>query len=151
MSNVDKHKEQKRNDYLRHKIKRLQTVNTYRLKNKGLINKNRCQRKKTNINFRIICNLRGRIYHAVKYSSKSQKTITLLGCNLDELKIHLEKQFKEGMTWDNYGKNGWHIDHIIPCAVFDMSDPIEQKQCFHYSNLQPLWAKDNIIKSDNCF
>jgi DNA/RNA endonuclease G (NUC1) len=52
------------------------------------------------------------------------------------------------MNWENYGKNGWHIDHIIPCASFDLTDPKQQKNCFHYTNLQPLWAADNIRKSD---
>ncbi len=59
---------------------------------------------------------------------------------------HLEKQFKEGMTWENHGLYGWHIDHIIPCASFDLTDLEQQKKCFHYTNLQPLWAKENLIK-----
>jgi hypothetical protein len=58
----------------------------------------------------------------------------------------LEKQFTKGMNWKNYGK--WHIDHIKPCASFDLSLEHEQKLCFHFTNLQPLWAKDNIRKSD---
>jgi hypothetical protein len=70
----------------------------------------------------------------------------LIGCSMDELKIHLSSMFKEGMSWDNYGK--WHIDHIKPCASFNLSDPAQQKECFHYSNLQPLWAIENIKKSD---
>jgi hypothetical protein len=52
------------------------------------------------------------------------------------------------MTWQNYGYYGWHIDHIKPCASFDLRKPSEQRKCFHYSNLQPLWAKDNLQKSD---
>jgi hypothetical protein len=50
------------------------------------------------------------------------------------------------MSWDNYGYEGWHIDHIKPIAKFDLSDPIQRAQCFHYSNLQPLWALDNMRK-----
>jgi HNH endonuclease. len=50
------------------------------------------------------------------------------------------------MSWDNYGRDGWHIDHIRPCASFDLTDPEQQRQCFHYTNLQPLWAADNIRK-----
>ena len=63
-----------------------------------------------------------------------------------DLKLHLENQFVDGMNWNNYGKNGWHIDHIKPCASFDLTDPKQQKICFHYTNLQPLWAIDNLIK-----
>ena len=70
----------------------------------------------------------------------------VVGYALDELKKHLEKQFANNMTWENYGRNGWHIDHIRPCASFDLSEPAQQRECFHYSNLQPLWAKDNLAK-----
>jgi DNA/RNA endonuclease G (NUC1) len=65
------------------------------------------------------------------------------------LKAHLEAKFLPGMTWDNYGVHGWHIDHIIPCAAFDLSKETEQRKCFHFTNLQPLWAKDNLRKSDS--
>ena len=68
------------------------------------------------------------------------------------LKQYLEKQFTKGMSWDNYGNpNGdhtscWHIDHIKPCASFDLTQEDQQKECFHYTNLQPLWAIDNLKK-----
>lgn len=77
---------------------------------------------------------------------KSENTLNLLGCSLDELKKHIESQFKEGMTWENHGLYGWHLDHIIPCSAFDLTDPEQQKKCFNYKNLQPLWAKDNLLK-----
>jgi len=72
----------------------------------------------------------------------------LIGCSVEVLWSHIESQFTTGMTKENYGVHGWHIDHIIPCDSFDFSDPEQQKQCFHYTNLQPLWAKDNIAKSN---
>lgn len=78
---------------------------------------------------------------------KSYTTTHLLGCSIEDLKQHLESQFTEGMSWENYGKNGWHIDHIKPCASFDLTDLEQQRICFHYTNLQPLWAKDNLEKS----
>lgn len=83
-----------------------------------------------------------RNFKAVKYFS-SQK---LVGCTLIELKQHLESQFTIGMSWQNQG--AWHIDHIIPCSSFDLTKPSEQKKCFHYTNLQPLWAYDNLSKSN---
>ncbi len=70
----------------------------------------------------------------------------LIGCSLVAFKAHIEKQFLPGMSWDNYGPK-WHIDHITPCAVFDLRYEGQQKACFHYTNLQPLWAIDNLRKS----
>jgi len=97
---------------------------------------------------RLAHNLRSRIGSAIKhcYGEKSTSTMKLLGCTVNEVRDHIESQFTEGMTWDNYGE--WHIDHIKPCASFDLTIDEEQKKCFHYSNLQPLWAEDNIRKSD---
>ena len=77
---------------------------------------------------------------------KSASTIQLLGCNAAELKLHLESKFTVGMTWENHSQFGWHIDHILPCASFALTDPEQQKKCFHYTNLQPLWWVDNIKK-----
>ena len=71
----------------------------------------------------------------------------LVGCSIEKLKQHLESQFKEGMTFSNYGK--WHIDHIRPCTSFDLSKLDEQYKCFHYTNLQPLWAEENLRKSSS--
>ena len=70
----------------------------------------------------------------------------LLGCSIEHARKHLESQFREGMKWDNHGKYGWHIDHIIPCASFDLTDPEQQKKCFNYKNLQPLWWHENLSK-----
>lgn len=70
----------------------------------------------------------------------------LVGCSVTDLKKHLEKQFQPGMSWDNWGNDGWHIDHIRPCSSFDLTDPAEQVKCFHYTNMQPLWATDNLKK-----
>jgi len=68
----------------------------------------------------------------------------LLGCSRAELIVHIEKQFRPGMCWGNYGK--WEVDHIRPYASFDLSDPAQQWTCFHYTNLQPLWAEENVAK-----
>lgn len=120
----------------------------YRKKHKAEVKlKNRvyCRNKrKNNIIFRIKNNLRKRVWDAIKGVCKSESTIKLLGCSIEFLKGYLESQFKPGMSWDNYGK--WEIDHIKPCAKFDLSKPSEQRKCFNYTNLQPLWMKDNRIK-----
>ena len=98
--------------------------------------------------FRMIHNLRGRLNKAINRGDKSDITMALIGCTSEQLRQHIESQFTTGMSWDNYGFYGWHIDHIKPCASFDMSDPEQQRECFHYTNLQPLWAEDNLAKSD---
>jgi len=77
---------------------------------------------------------------------KSDTFANLLGCTLEFFISHIESKFKKDMTWENKGVFGWHIDHIIPCASFDLTKPSEQKKCFHYTNLQPLWAYDNLSK-----
>jgi len=68
----------------------------------------------------------------------------LLGCTIKEFKQHIESQFSEGMSWDNHGE--WHIDHIKPISSFDLTQEAEQKKAFHYLNVQPLWAIDNMRK-----
>jgi hypothetical protein len=96
---------------------------------------------------RILNNLRSRLSHSLKRNSKIKHSLDYIGCTIQELKFYIEKQFTNGMSWDNYGK--WHIDHIRPCASFDLSNHDEQCKCFHFSNLQPLWEKDNLSKNDS--
>lgn len=106
------------------------------------------KRYQTDLTYKLSCILRKRVRRAIKNqsSTKAYKSMELLGCTIEECRKHLESQFTEGMSWNNHGE--WHIDHIIPCSIFDLTDPVEQKQCFHYTNLQPLWAKDNLSKSN---
>ena len=101
-------------------------------------------RRSTDINFRLKDNLRRRINNALKKNSRNEATVKLLGCSIEFLKIHLQQQFKQGMTWRNYGE--WEIDHIIPCSKFNLTDIYQQQQCFNYRNLQPLWKIENIKK-----
>ena len=102
----------------------------------------------TSIDYRILLNCRRRLCKAVNGICMSETTRDLLGCNMEQLKNHLSSMFLPGMSWENYGQDGWHIDHIIPCAEFDLTNQDQRKKCFHYTNLQPLWAKDNYAKSD---
>lgn len=104
---------------------------------------------KTDLMFRLRSNLRSRIKSILKKKrlNKNNSFIKYLGCTLPEFKAYLESQFAEGMTWDNYGHNGWVIDHIIPISRATNEDELYKLN--HYSNLQPLWEKDNMIKSDN--
>jgi hypothetical protein len=100
------------------------------------------------LNNKIKTNLRYRVWSVLKGVSKSKSTMQLVGCSIKFLIKYLELRFMKDMSWHNYGLYGWHIDHIIPCASFDLSKPEEQRKCFHYTNLQPLWAFDNLSKND---
>ncbi len=123
----------------------------YRQKNKTIINKRNSKyikdKCKTDSNFKLLKNIRWRTWSTLK--NKQNSSINLLMCSLKQLKIHLEQQFKPGMTWNNYG-SVWEIDHIIPCAFFKdyIKDPVEQYMCFRYQNLQPLFIKENSKKSN---
>lgn len=102
----------------------------------------------TDPNYRIRKSLGSRLTKAVRRGEKKNSIVSLIGCTLDELRIHLERQFKPGMSWENYGLKGWHIDHRVPCNSFDLSKEEEQKACFHFTNLEPLWAFDNLSKNN---
>ena len=102
------------------------------------------KRRKNDPVYRMIQYYRTRTWSAYTKNKKTKSTLELLGCTGIELANHLEKQFQPGMTHDNYGE--WHIDHIKPIVSFDLSDPEQEQECFHYTNLQPLWASENLSK-----
>lgn len=101
-------------------------------------------RLKNDIQFKLARALRSRLKSAVKKGCKSGSAVRDLGCSIVELKIHLENKFQEGMSWENHGK--WHIDHIKPLTSFDLTDREQLLRACNYTNLQPLWASDNIRK-----
>lgn len=110
--------------------------------------KYQARRRKTDPSFRIACNLRSRIGSFLKYKGhqKDSSVTRSLGCSKEELKEHLESRFSDGMSWENYGRTGWHIDHIIPLCELDLTKTDELAKACHYTNLQPLWAVDNLAK-----
>ena len=100
---------------------------------------------KTDMNWFLKKRLRSRLYNVLIGKNKSKSTMELLGVpNIDFFKTWIECKFKPGMTWEN--RHLWHIDHILPCSSFDLTKPEEQAKCFHYTNLQPLWASENLAK-----
>jgi hypothetical protein len=107
----------------------------------------RRKRRLTDPTFRLQDNLRSRIRVALRGKCRSKRTMQLVGCSIENLWIYLESLFEPGMTRENYGLV-WHVDHIVPCAIFDLTNTDHQKRCFHFSNLQPLFASDNKRKSD---
>jgi hypothetical protein len=104
------------------------------------------QRKRVeNENIRMRAALRARLHTVLKGNKKVDSAKNLLGCSLEDFWMYLESKFEPAMTRQNHGKL-WHIDHIMPCAIFDLTKPEHQKRCFHFSNLQPLFGKDNLRK-----
>lgn len=99
-------------------------------------------------NYRFACKIRSKIRLLMRGLRKSAPTEVLLGCKIAELRTWLELHWLPGMSWENYGLRGWHIDHKRPVQSFDLSKPEDQQACFHYTNLQPLWGVDNIRKSN---
>lgn len=126
---------------------KVQTKN-YREANKDKINKWFVNKFKTNVQFKLSRILRNRLRSALKDNQKSGNAVRDLGCSIDEFKSYIESKFQSGMSWDNYGLYGWHLDHIKPLSSFDLTDRKQMLEACHYTNLQPLWAKDNLIKSD---
>lgn len=96
---------------------------------------------------RISNSLRGRISSLIAREYKSGRARDLLGCSVEDFRLYLESKFESGMTWGNYGVV-WQIDHIIPCAIFDLTKTDHQRRCFHFSNTQPLFTEENYKKSD---
>lgn len=173
-ANKDKIKQSKREHYLRNKQKVMEKVkawndvnkerrklqskawreankDTILLKKKAYREANRDKRNeryRTDVEFKISHNLRCRLREALKRNYKNGSAVKDLGCTISQLKTYLESKFQPGMTWDNYGYYGWHIDHIKPLASFNLTDRKQLLDACHYTNLQPLWATDNLSKND---
>ena len=150
IKNIDKNRADKREYYKNHKSEKSEYDVKYRLLNKDKIKQYKKDWEflnKENPIIKIKRNLRRRINHALHGKNKSKRTFELIGCSPEEFKSHLESLFLKDMSWNNYGE--WHIDHILPCASFNLLIPEEQEKCFHYSNQQPLWKLDNLKKSKN--
>ena len=107
-------------------------------------------RRLTDNYYKLSTNLRSRFKSAVKREYKKSSTLSYLGCSIKEFKAYIETKFVENMSWDNYGVCGWHLDHIIPLYGFNLTIDDEIKKAFHYTNFQPLWAKDNLRKNKYC-
>ncbi len=160
-----KKKEQDARYYREHKEERVAAMRVWRKNNPDKIKeglkrnavKETARRKKRYHNdplFNLKLNLNSLIRQSLRKHGavKTKRTTELTGCSMKELKKRLESKFDEFMTWKNKGKSesqrGWDIDHIIPCSSFDLSDPNQQKKCYHYTNLQPLWWWENVLKSN---
>jgi hypothetical protein len=118
----------------------------WRKANRKKFNRSRKNWLDKDVSARLADRIRSRIRTALRAqrTRKVGKVAYLIGCSIEELRHYLAARFQLGMSWDNYGV--WHVDHIIPCAAFDLSQAEDQKKCFHFTNLQPLWGSENIRK-----
>jgi hypothetical protein len=132
--------------FLANKEKQIQRVKQYRLNNKEYLSA-KAKNDLINPSIKLSRNIRTRIWHALKNKTPlDTQSMELIGCTIEQLKSHLEAQWIINMSWDNYGE--WHIDHIKPLSKFDLNNIEERYRAFNYTNLQPLWAKDNLRKSN---
>ena len=154
-NNKEKCKQMTANWTLNNKEKVRIRHKNYNQLNKEYINKRTVSyaknRYKNDPIFKINMRMRYRLWEAIKSQNikkdfKTGNITNLIGCSPIYLKQYIEFKFQPGMNWDNYGIFGWHIDHIKPCNNFDLTIEEERKKCFHYTNLQPLWASDNLSK-----
>jgi hypothetical protein len=127
--------------------KNKQSEKEYRKNNRKKISKRLREKYNNDKRYSIEITVRNRLklFLKTKDIKKKTKTFEIIGCTPDELRLHLEKKFKEGMTWDNYGFYGWHIDHIIPLSFGKTEEEIYKLS--HYTNLQPLWCNENWEKT----
>jgi len=139
---------EKLKEYVRDKDVKSQYDRQYKLDNRERTLEYVRNKKKEDPQFKLQITLRNRLLRALKGGYKSGSAVRDLGCTIPELKAHLESQFLQGMSWDNYGLFGWHIDHKIPLAFFDLTDREQFLRAVHYTNLQPMWAGENIKKSN---
>ena len=144
-------KEEYRNFYYSNVDKEIERQVSYQKNNSESIKKNRNKRHKKNYNnntlYKLKFNVRNRIKLFIKSSGfniKTNNTYNIVGCTPEELKIYIEKQFVDGMSWDNHNLYGWHIDHIIPLSSAKNEEDV-YRLC-HYTNLQPLWCEENYKK-----
>ena len=149
-ANLEKYRKKEKQYEEKNREKILTKKKAYQIKNRDRlsIEHNQYCKKRRNEDplFKLITNIRTTINRAIMRNSQGGRAKALLGCSIEELKKYLESKFQPDMSWENWTQDGWHIDHILPINSFDLTDPEEQKRCFHYTNLQPLWAIDNLKK-----
>ena len=149
--NIEKIKRRKKKYYLENQNFYCEYAKKYRYNNKNKRNHYQRERRKNDLHFKLRGQLTRRIGKALKYNKKTSHTIELLGCSLDFLKSYFESKFTPQMTWQDFLDGKIHLDHVRPCASFNLSKPEEQKECFHYTNLQPLWATTEIARQNGDF
>lgn len=114
---------------------------------KAMKNSNFNRRYHSDPQFKARLKLKQKLRRLMLGQYDDQFSWNLVGCTKDQLRRHIEAQFERGMTWENYGVNGWVVDHIRPVCKFNLLELDQRQNCFHYSNLQPMWYEQNRKKS----
>lgn len=150
INNIEKIKERRKRYYKNNKTKYILQQQIYRENNREKVNENKrryqSQRRENDYLYKLTENMRSRVteFMKIKNMTKRNKTFEIVGCTPKELSLYIEAQFTDKMSWDNYGKFGWHVDHIIPLDSAKTEE--ELYKLFHYTNLQPLWWNENLSK-----
>jgi hypothetical protein len=147
-------KEYSRQWYAENRDKAIQYQREYRLKTKekqSQYNKQAYEKRKVryanDVNFRLAANLRNRLNKAIKNNYKVGSAVKDLGCSIEDFKKYIESKFQTGMTWGNWSRDGWHIDHIVPLYKLDLTNLEQFKIACNYTNMQPLWVEDHKLKT----
>lgn len=149
LNNLEKFKIKDKSYHIKNKERRNKYLKKWQQENKKDRNIKDKIKRQTDVHFLLRSRIHNRIRMAIKRNSKFSTSSDLLGCSLEFFKKYFMNKFRSDMKWNDFMTGGIHIDHIIPCAAFDLSKEEDQFRCFHYTNLQPLWALDNLIKSDS--
>ena len=142
LKNINYHKEYNKKYYIRKKPCKM-TTDEIKLKRRNYFK----NKMKSDVLFKLKHTLRNRLNNALRQNHKSGSAVNDLGCSIEEFKNYIQSKFKDGMNWKNQGE--WHIDHIKPLSSFDLTDRNQLLEACHYTNLQPLWAIENLKKSDS--
>lgn len=145
-SNLEEARQKQYRWFKNNQEKHYQAVGKYQLSNRECLSEKRKKRLLEDVNHRIARNLRTRLWCALKRSQLRASAVDNLGCSVEDLKTYITVLFVEGMSWENYGV--WQIDHAVPLAFFDLTDPEQLAKACHYTNLQPMWASENSSKRD---
>lgn len=147
LQNKDKLKQSGAEYYKKNRERSKELTAKWARENKDKINANHHRKWKTDPQYRLSCLLHSRLTKAIRRNTKRGSAVDDLGCSVAELKVQLESQFQDGMSWENQGQ--WHIDHVKPLASFDLADREQFLEAVHHTNLQPLWERDNLIKGSS--
>jgi hypothetical protein len=147
-NNKEKVKASKKKYTDSHKKEKAEYGKAHKKANKDYYNKQYREKYENDINFKLSVVLRSRLRMAIYCDRKGGSAVSDLGYSIEFFKSYLESKFLHLMTWENWNTHGWHIDHIIPISSFDLSDREQVLKACHYTNMQPLWSTDNLMKGD---